>query len=159
MTKYEYHYRPDTENLCVYEKNEFSPIINETVKRENLSDYMPKNTAKKLLATKLISYSQGTDNGTIIAEHHVLINDETNGKVKKMNPEESFDVGYQAGLDALDVCDKSKAKEKDALAGLMSVVMHSAYAMAPTEEMAQELITWAQQTALQNWEKEKKGGK
>ena len=72
-----------------------------------------------------------------------------------MNTEKSYDVGYNAGLDALDVCHKSKAKEKDALAGLMTAVMHAAYAMAPTEEAAEELITWAQQTALQNWIKEK----
>ena len=28
-----------------------------------------------------------------------------------MNTEKSYDVGYNAGLDALDVCHKSKAKE------------------------------------------------
>ena len=72
-----------------------------------------------------------------------------------MNTEKSYDVGYNAGLDALDVCHKSKANEKDTLAGLMTVVMHAAYAMAPTEEAAEELITWAQQTALENWIKEK----
>ena len=72
-----------------------------------------------------------------------------------MNTEKSYDAGYNAGLDALEVCSKSKANEKDALAGLMTVVMHSAYAMAPSEEMAEEIITWAQQTALENWIEEK----
>tara|TARA_R110000796_G_scaffold80709_1_gene178502 strand:- start:368 stop:595 length:228 start_codon:yes stop_codon:yes gene_type:complete len=72
-----------------------------------------------------------------------------------MNTEKSYDAGYNAGLDALEVCSKSKANEKDALAGLMTVVMHSAYAMAPSEEMAEEITTWAQQTALENWIKEK----
>ena len=72
-----------------------------------------------------------------------------------MNTVKSYDVGYNAGLDALEVCSKSRANEKDALAGLMTVVMHAAYAMAPSEEMAEEIITWAQQTALENWIKEK----
>jgi len=72
-----------------------------------------------------------------------------------MNTEKSYDVGYSAGLDALDVCSNGKANEKDTLAGLMTVVMHAAYAMAPTEEAAEELITFAQKTALENWIKEK----
>ena len=50
-----------------------------------------------------------------------------------MNTEKSYDAGYNAGLDALEVCSKSKANEKDALAGLMTVVMHAAQAMAPSE--------------------------
>ena len=73
----------------------------------------------------------------------------------KSNTEKDYSIGYEAGLDALDVCHKSKANEKNALAGLMSVVMHASYAMAPTEEAAEEIITWAQQTALQNWHEEK----
>lgn len=73
----------------------------------------------------------------------------------KSNTEKDYSIGYETGLDALDKCHKSKANEKDAIAGLMSVVMHASYAMAPTEEAAEELITWAQQTALQNWHIEK----
>ena len=72
-----------------------------------------------------------------------------------MNTEKGYVAGYNAGLDALDVCSKSRANEKNALAGLMTVVMHAAYAMAPTEEAAEEIITWAQQTALENWIEEK----
>ena len=41
------------------------------------------------------------------------------------------------------------------LAGLMSVVLHATYAMAPFEEAAEELIAFAQQTALEDWIKEK----
>ena len=73
----------------------------------------------------------------------------------KSNTGRDYSIGYEAGLDALDVCHKSKANEKNALAGLMSVVMHATYAMSPSEEIAEEIITWAQQTALQNWHKEK----
>jgi len=73
----------------------------------------------------------------------------------KTNTGKDYSIGYEAGLDALDACHKSKANEKDAIAGLMSVVMHASYAMAATEEQAEELITWAQQTALQNWHIEK----
>tara|TARA_R110000765_G_scaffold119650_2_gene214706 strand:- start:236 stop:463 length:228 start_codon:yes stop_codon:yes gene_type:complete len=72
-----------------------------------------------------------------------------------MNTEKGYVAGYNAGLDALDVCSKSRANEKNALAGLMTVVMHAAYAMAPTEEAAEEIITWAQQKALENWIEEK----
>ena len=67
-----------------------------------------------------------------------------------MNIDKSYSIGYQAGL-ALETCSESNASEKDALAGLLSVVMHATYAMAPTEETAEEIITWAQKTALEDW--------
>ena len=68
-----------------------------------------------------------------------------------MNIDKSYSIGYQAGLAALETCSESNASEKDALAGLLSVVMHAAYSMAPTEEIAEEIITWAQKTALEDW--------
>tara|TARA_R100001594_G_scaffold146617_1_gene198268 strand:- start:655 stop:888 length:234 start_codon:yes stop_codon:yes gene_type:complete len=70
--------------------------------------------------------------------------------------EKGFNAGYEIGLNALDQCDETGKDNKDVLAGLMSVVMHAAYAMAPSEELAEELITWAQQNALEDWENEKK---
>mgnify|MGYP003150457924 CR=1 FL=1 len=71
-----------------------------------------------------------------------------------MNLEKSYDAGYQAGLDALDNLAKSGATERDGLAGLMAVVPHAAYSMAPTEETALALIEFSQQVALENGRKE-----
>ena len=68
---------------------------------------------------------------------------------------ENFDSGYEAGLDALQALAGSGANERDALAGLMTAVIHAAYAMAPTEEVAEEIITFSQRCALENWEREK----
>ena len=68
---------------------------------------------------------------------------------------ENFDSGYEAGLDALQALAVSGANERDALAGLMTAVIHAAYAMAPTEEVAEEIITFSQRCALENWEREK----
>tara|TARA_R110001632_G_scaffold212361_1_gene338113 strand:+ start:211 stop:438 length:228 start_codon:yes stop_codon:yes gene_type:complete len=72
-----------------------------------------------------------------------------------MSTQKGFSVGYNAGLDALEICSKSKHAEVNVLAGLMSVVLHATYAMAPFEKAAEELIAFAQQTALEDWIKEK----
>ena len=68
-----------------------------------------------------------------------------------------FNIGYNAGLDALEQLDKKGVGERDALAGLLSAITHATYAMAPTEEQAEELITWAQYEALYNWTEKEKG--
>jgi len=65
--------------------------------------------------------------------------------------QKSYSAGYSAGIDALDALAKSGATEHDGLAGLMAVVMHAAYAMAPTEEAAEELIAFSRKQALDNW--------
>jgi hypothetical protein len=66
-----------------------------------------------------------------------------------------YSIAYDIGVDALDRCAKETNASKDALAGLMTVVINAAYAAAPTEEAAEEIITWAQKTALESWEDEK----
>ena len=76
-----------------------------------------------------------------------------------MDTEKSYSVGYEAGLDALDkinevLGDDDPMALKDALAGMMVSAMACAYAFAPTEEVAEELISTAQQFALKNWEQE-----
>ena len=76
-----------------------------------------------------------------------------------MDTEKSYSVGYEAGLDALDkinevLGDDDPMALKDALAGMMVSAMHCAYAFAPSEEVAVELISTAQQFALKNWEEE-----
>tara|TARA_R100000995_G_C3475600_1_gene120781 strand:- start:1437 stop:1670 length:234 start_codon:yes stop_codon:yes gene_type:complete len=77
-----------------------------------------------------------------------------------MNTEENYSIGVNAGLEALEKIHKTLGDDnhsdlKDALAGIMTTVMHCAYAAAPTEEIAEELISTAQQFALKDWEKEK----
>ena len=72
-----------------------------------------------------------------------------------MDIQESYAAGHDAGLDALEVLQNTGANYRHGLAGLMAVVMHAAYAMAPTEEAAEELITFSQQQALLDWETEK----
>ena len=76
-----------------------------------------------------------------------------------MDTQESYEIGYQAGLDALDkinevLGDDDPMALKDALAGMMVSAMSCAYAFAPTEEVVEELISTAQQFALKNWEEE-----
>ena len=76
-----------------------------------------------------------------------------------MDTEKSYSVGYEAGLDALDkinevLGDDDPMALKDALAGMMVAAMACAYAFAPSEEIAVDLISTAQQFALKNWEEE-----
>jgi len=71
--------------------------------------------------------------------------------------QKSYTAGHDAGLNALDALARSGATEHDGLAGLMAVVMHAAYAMAPTEEAAEELIAFSRKQALDNWIVEKEG--
>ena len=68
--------------------------------------------------------------------------------------DESYERGCLAGLDALEALSKSGAKEHAGLAGLMAVVMHAAYAAAPTEKIADELIEFSQENAIENWVKQ-----
>tara|TARA_R110002020_G_scaffold114992_2_gene264490 strand:+ start:221 stop:466 length:246 start_codon:yes stop_codon:yes gene_type:complete len=73
--------------------------------------------------------------------------------------EDSYSVGYQAGLDALDkineaLGDNDPLALKNALAGIMVSAMSCTYAFAPNGKVAEELISTAQQFALKNWEKE-----
>ena len=73
--------------------------------------------------------------------------------------EDSYSVGYEAGLKALDkinevLGDDDPMALKDALAGMMVSAMACAYSFAPSEEIAEELITTAQQFALKNWDEQ-----
>ncbi len=71
-----------------------------------------------------------------------------------MKTDKSYNTGYQTGLDALEALGESGASEHAGLAGLMAVVMHAAYAMAPSEKIAEELIEFSQEQALEHWVKE-----
>ena len=74
-----------------------------------------------------------------------------------MDTQKSYSAGYATGLGALDALAETGATERDGLAGLMAVVMHAAYAMAPTEEAAEELIAFSRKQALDDWIEEKGG--
>ena len=75
-----------------------------------------------------------------------------------------FLIGREKILDALDEIAIAGSKipnvdenlfKRDALAGAMTCLMDFVYAMAPTEEIAEELISFAQKTAAENFEKER----
>ena len=68
--------------------------------------------------------------------------------------DESYQIGHEAGLDALEALGKSGASEHAALAGLLAVVMHATYAMAPSEKIADDLIEFSQEQAIENWVKQ-----
>ena len=77
-----------------------------------------------------------------------------------MDSEKAYDIGFQAGSDALNAIedyfyDNSEDHVKHSLLGLLVVLMSSSYALAPTSESAEVLISTAQKTALESWEKEK----
>jgi lactate dehydrogenase-like 2-hydroxyacid dehydrogenase len=73
---------------------------------------------------------------------------------------------YEIGLHAIDRCTKEIEQTpenlRDALAALLTVTAHAAYAMSPsqngTDEIAERMIAWAQETARQNWAEEKREG-
>ena len=76
-----------------------------------------------------------------------------------MDTEKGYSIGYEAGVDAIDQIHKALGDDnpmalKDALTGMMVSAMHCVYAFAPTEEVAEELISTAQQFSLKNWEQE-----
>ena len=71
--------------------------------------------------------------------------------------QKGYSAGYNAGIDALYELAKSGATEHDGLAGFMAVVMHAAYAIAPSGEAAEELIAFSRKQALDNWIEEKGG--
>lgn len=78
-----------------------------------------------------------------------------------INAEKAYDIGFQAGSDALNVIEDyfhgtSDHNVKDSLMGLLVFLMSSSYALAPTPESAEVLISTAQKTALENWEKGKR---
>ena len=70
--------------------------------------------------------------------------------------ERDFSIGYNVGLDALDTLEEKGAPSTEAIAGILSVVMHCLYSMAPSEEMAEEIISISQKQALDNWHEEMK---
>lgn len=76
-----------------------------------------------------------------------------------MDTAKKYSIGVNAAVEALEKISKNLGDDntsdlKDALAGIMTTIMHFTYAAAPTEEIAEELISAAQQFALKDWEEE-----
>ncbi len=74
--------------------------------------------------------------------------------MQKVN--KAFKLGEKGGVACLDLIEESIDKNPDnamhALAGALSELMLVCYAMAPTEEQAEELISLANKYALDKWE-------
>ena len=77
-----------------------------------------------------------------------------------MDTAKNYSIGVEAGLDALEkinkiiLADENQLEFCNALAGLLTIVMHCTYASAPTEEVAEEFISAAQRMSLEDWEEE-----
>ena len=72
--------------------------------------------------------------------------------------EKGFAFGRELALDAIDTAfEKGQAyRPSDVFAGILTTLMHGLYAEAPTEEAAEEVISFATSTSLKDWEAEKK---
>ena len=75
-----------------------------------------------------------------------------------INEDKAYDIGFQAGSDALNAIEDyfygtNDDNVKHSLMGLLVFLMSSTYSLAPTPESAEILISTAQKTALENWEK------
>jgi hypothetical protein len=71
--------------------------------------------------------------------------------------ESDFQTAHAIGLDALDQLDKSGVDEFSGLTALLTVTLHATFAMAPDEQTAEELITFARDMAAENWAEESAG--
>jgi len=70
--------------------------------------------------------------------------------------QDDYEVAYDIGLDALDRLSASGVDECAGLASLLTVVMHSVFAMAPGDAVAEEMIAFATSMARENWADEKR---
>ena len=77
-------------------------------------------------------------------------------KINMLKVDKAFKLGKKGSLACLNLIEKSIHKTPDqaqhALAGALSELMLVCYAMAPTEEQAEEVISLANKCALDNWE-------
>ena len=64
---------------------------------------------------------------------------------------DDYQVAYDIGLDCLDKLSELKVNEEQGLIALLTVVCHAAFAMAPSERRADELIEFATDMARRNW--------
>ena len=72
-----------------------------------------------------------------------------------MTKQSDYEIAYAIGLDALDRLDRSDVDPSSGLAALLTVVTHAAFAMAPGDAVAEEMIAFATSMARENWADEK----
>lgn len=80
-----------------------------------------------------------------------------------MDVESAFKDGQEAGFHALEQLGKIyDGKNEEAMpsvfAGLLTTIMHCMYAHAPSEEAVDEIISFARQTAEEDWHEEQQKG-
>ena len=68
---------------------------------------------------------------------------------------EDYEKAQEICLDALDRLAQGRIHEFSGLAAMLTVTMHATYAMAPSEETADELIAFARNMAERDWAEEK----
>ena len=78
----------------------------------------------------------------------------------KHDPAEIYQIGFNAGLDALDNINDSLGNVppdvlKDALAGLLTAATRCTYAFAPNEDAATEFIELSRKFGLEDFKKQK----
>ena len=69
---------------------------------------------------------------------------------------DDYEIAQEICLDALDEMSELKLDEQSGLAAFLTTAMHATYAMAPSEEVADEMIALARNMAEQNWAEEQK---
>ena len=72
-------------------------------------------------------------------------------KTKHETLVDDYLVAYDISLDCLDKLAESKVNEEQGLIALVTVVCHAAFAMAPSERRANDLIEFATDMARRNW--------
>ena len=75
--------------------------------------------------------------------------------LKKNDTAETYEIGFNAGLDALDIINDSLGNVpphvlKDALAGLLTAACRCTYDFAPNEEAATEIIELSRKLGLED---------
>ena len=73
-----------------------------------------------------------------------------------MNTQDAFQRGKDAALDALNTLgnqfdDKHINRRHQEMGGTLTTLMSAVYAMAPSEEAAEELISFSQKCALEDF--------
>lgn len=69
---------------------------------------------------------------------------------------DDYQKSVEICLDALDEMSKAKLDEQSGLAAFLTTAMHATYAMAPSEEIADEMIALARNMAEEDWAEEQK---
>jgi hypothetical protein len=68
---------------------------------------------------------------------------------------DDFHAAHEICLDALEALGKTEIDEFSGLAAMLTVTMHAAYSMAPSQSVADELIAFARGMAQRNADQER----